>query len=70
MLNKRLTTMNQYGDILYIGEFKHGDYRNIGDYCNKALESKAIEELAYRLFCFEEVFEDLLEKLKGEEINE
>ena len=67
MQNKRLTTMNQYGDILYIGKYKHGDYRNIGDYCNRALESKAIEEIARKLFYFEEALEDLLNKIKGEE---
>ena len=70
MLNKRLTTINQYGEILYIGQHKQGIYRNIGDYCDRSLESEAINEIAYKLFCFEEAFEELLEKIGGEKINE
>lgn len=28
MQNNRLTEMNQYGDILYIGKYKKGNYKN------------------------------------------
>lgn len=66
-MNKRLTGINQFGDILYIGKFSRGDYRNIGDYCDNALELEAIEEMAKKLYWFEEILEDLLEKIKGEE---
>lgn len=61
MLNKRLTKMNQFGDILYIGDFAKGTYRGMGDYCDESLDIKAIEEMAKKLFYFEETFEDLLE---------
>ena len=66
MLNNRLTQMNQFGDILYIGQFSRGHYRNIGDYCDNTLESDAIEEMAKKLYWFEETLEDLLDKIKGE----
>ena len=66
MLNNRLTTVNQYGDILYIGKYKHGGYRKIGDYCDETLEPEAIEEMAKKLYWFEETLEDLLDKIKKE----
>ena len=66
MQSNRLTGMNQFGDILYIGKFSRGDYRNIGDYCDNALEPEAIEEMAKKLYWFEETLEDLLEKIKKE----
>ena len=32
MLNDRLTARNQYGDIIYVGQYKKGQYRKWGDY--------------------------------------
>lgn len=64
MLNNRLVTMNQYGDILYRGQYKKGVYRNIGDYCDENLDPKAIEEIAWRLYWYEENLEDLLNKVE------
>lgn len=61
MLNKRLITMNQFGDILYIGDFAKRIYRGIRDYCDESLDIKAIEEMTKKLFYFEETFEELLE---------
>lgn len=64
MLNNRLVTMNQYGDILYRGQYKKGIYRNIGDYCDENLDPRAIEEVAQRLYWYEETLEDLLDKVE------
>lgn len=30
--SNRLIEMNQYGDLLYIGKYKKGVYKNWGDY--------------------------------------
>ena len=70
MQYKRLTSMNQYGDILYIGDFKKNDYRNMGDYPESIVHStddvykeKVINKIISRLYYFEENFEDLIEKI-------
>jgi len=64
MNNNRLTTMNQYGDILYRGQYKRGDYRGIGDYPIK-LKENAVEEIITKLYYFEEALEDFEERMKA-----
>ena len=71
MQYKRLTTMNQYGDILYIGDFKKNNYRNIGDYpesivhsTDNAYKEQIINQIFKRLYYFEESLEDTMENLK------
>ena len=54
--------MNQYGDLLYVGQYKLGIYRNWGDYAEN-LDSLAIEEIMKKLYYFEENFEDLIDKI-------
>ena len=54
--------MNQYGDLLYVGQHKQGVYKNWGDYAEN-LKSPAIEEIMKKLYYFEENFEDLIEKI-------
>ena len=63
MPNNRLTSMNQYGDILYCGKYKYGDYRGIGDYPEN-VTIDGIEEIMKKLYFFEEAFEALLEKME------
>lgn len=70
MQYKRLTNMNQYGDILYIGDFKKNDYRNMGDYPESIVHSTdniykelVINEILSRLYYFEESLEDIMENL-------
>ena len=65
MLNKRLTTMNQWGDILYIGSNKKGNYRGIGDYVEN-LDTPELELIIKKLYLYEETFEELEEKLNAE----
>ena len=50
--------MNQYGDFLYVGQYKLGIYKNWGD-------SLAIEEIMKKLYYFEENFEDLIDNLSS-----
>ena len=54
--------MNQYGDLLYVGQYKLGIYRNWGDYAEN-LDSLAIEEIMKKLYYFEENLEQLEEDL-------
>lgn len=63
MQNNRLTTMNQYGDILYCGQYKYGDYRGIGDY-SVDLQNDAVEEIITKLYYFEEALEDFEERMR------
>ncbi len=65
MLNKRLTTMNQWGNILYIGPNKKGNYRGIGDYVEN-LDTPELELIIKKLYFYEETFEELEEKLNAE----
>ena len=70
---KRITTMNQWGDILYTGSLKKGQYRNIGDYPEN-LPPAAVNETLTKLYLFEEWFEDIIEVMDkfakpGEDIN-
>lgn len=70
---KRITTMNQWGDILYTGSLKKGQYRNIGDYPGN-LSPAAVNETLTKLYLFEEWFEDIVEVMDkfakpGEDIN-
>lgn len=58
----RITTMNQYGDILYTGKFKQRIYKNIGDYAEN-LTPKAIEQILIRLYLFEEMYENFIDSL-------
>ena len=71
MQYKRLTTMNQFGDILYIGQFKKNNYKNIGDYSDSIVHStdnyykeSVMEEILKRLYYLEESIEDIMENLK------
>ena len=70
---KRITTMNQWGDVLYTGSLKKGQYKNIGDYPEN-LPPAAINEILTKLYLFEEWFEDITEVMDkfakpGEDIN-
>lgn len=56
----RITTTNQWGDVLYIGTSKKGDYKNIGDYPEN-LEYEAVNEILTKLYLFENWFEDIIE---------
>lgn len=62
MKNNRLTTVNQYGEILYCGKYKVGEYHNMGDYASN-LSEEAIEELLYKLYWIEEALEDIEDKM-------
>ena len=48
----RLTTKNQWGTVLYIGNDKKGDYRGIGDYA-ESLNILQIEKIMEKLYYFE-----------------
>ena len=61
--NNRLIQMNQYGDFLYVGQYKQGVYKNWGDYAEN-LNSLAIEEIMKKLYYFEENLEQLKEDLE------
>ena len=63
MQNNRLIQINQYGDLLYVGQYKLGIYRNWGDYAEN-LDSLAIEEIMKKLYYFEENLEKLKEDLE------
>lgn len=63
MQNNRLIQMNQYGDLLYVGQYKLGIYKNWGDYAEN-LDSLAIEEIMKKLYYFEENLEQLKEDLE------
>lgn len=63
MQNNRLIEMNQYGDLLYVGQYKLGIYRKWGDYAEN-LDSLAIEEIMKKLYYFEENLEQLKEDLE------
>lgn len=58
----RITAMNQWGDILYIGQYKDGKYRGWGDYTLN--NEQAIEEVLTRLYYLEEIIEDSENTLK------
>lgn len=62
MQNNRLIEINQYGDFLYIGQYKIGTYRNWGDHAED-LNPQAIEQIMRKLYYFEENFEDLIDKI-------
>lgn len=64
MPNNRITKMNQWGDILYCGKYKRGDYRGIGDYPTE-LQSNAVEEIITKLYYFEEALEDFEERMEA-----
>lgn len=65
MLNKRLTNMNQYGDILYIGPNVKGNYQGYGDYVEN-LDTPELELIIKKLYFYEEAFEELEENLNAE----
>ncbi len=58
----RITTMNQWGDILYTGKYKKGNYKGYGDYPEN-LSKEAIEENLNTLYHYEEGFENFLEEV-------
>lgn len=62
MQNNRLIQMNQYGDFLYVGQYKKGIYKNWGDYAED-LNSQSIEQIMKKLYYFEENLETLQEDL-------
>lgn len=65
MLNDdRLTAMSQYGEILYIGKYKKGDYKGYGDFSYSPITTEAVEEILYKLYILEETIDDLKDKLK------
>ena len=68
---ERLTTMNQYGDIIYIGRFKKNNYRNIGDYpefiarsTDDEYKENVFQEVIKKLYYLEEGIEDFIEDLE------
>ena len=63
MLNNRLTARNQWGDILYVGQYKQGQYRNWGDYSEK-MTNEAKEEVLTKLYFVEEAMEDFKERME------
>ena len=63
MLNDRLTARNQYGDILYVGQYKKGQYRKWGDY-PEGMTTQAIDEVLAKLYFAEEALEDFDERIK------
>ena len=64
--NKRLTKINQYGDILYCGPRDSNSYRNMGLY-PEDMDKEQIELVLTRLYWFEDVFEDLQQVLHFQE---
>lgn len=60
---KRLTKINQYGDVLYCGPRDANSYRNMGLY-PKDMDEEQIELVLTRLYWFEDVFEDLQQVLQ------
>ena len=62
MQYKRLTEMNQWGELMYVGPHKKGTYQGWGDFAQD-LETLPIEEIMRRLYYFEENFEELMEKM-------
>ena len=65
MQNKRLTTMNQYGEVLYCGPRDSNSYRNMGLY-PEDMDKEQIELVLTRLYWMEELLEDLQEKLAAQ----
>lgn len=63
MLNNRLTARNQWGDILYIGQYKQGQYRNWGDY-PETMTDEAKNEVFTKLYFIEEAMEDFKERME------
>lgn len=62
MKYNRLIEMNQWGDLMYVGQHKKGIYKGWGDFAQH-LETLPIEEIMRRLYYFEENFEELMEKM-------
>lgn len=58
MNNDRLTTMNQFGEILY----KTPNNR-MGEYVEN-LETKDLEKIIAKLYFFEELYEDVQESMR------
>ena len=63
--NKRLTTMNQYGEILYCGPRDANSYSNMGLYADD-MEAEQIELVLTRLYWMEELIEDLQGQLTAQ----
>ena len=59
MQNKRLTTMNQYGEVLYCGPRDANSYRNMGLYASD-MESEQIDAVLTRLYWMEELLQEKL----------
>lgn len=60
----RLTAMNQYGEVLYIGKYREGNYKNYGDFSYNIIKTEAVEEILYKLYLLEETIEDLEDRLE------
>lgn len=63
MKNNRLTTINQYDDVLYCGPRDCDSYRHMGLYAED-MDNEQIQAVLTRLYIFEEMMEDLEEKLE------
>lgn len=66
MKYERLTTKNQWGNVLYIGPEKQGTYRGIGDYAED-LPPLIIDKILNRLYLYEENIESLIEDVSNDE---
>ena len=64
-IDKRLITMNQYGEVLYCGPRDANSYKNMGLYADD-MEAEQIELVLTRLYWMEELLEDLQEKLAAQ----
>lgn len=64
--NKRLTKINQYGEVLYCGPRDSNSYENMGLY-PRDMDEEQIELVLTRLYWFEDVFEDLQQVLHVQE---
>ena len=63
MLNNRLTARNQWGDIVYIGQYKQGQYKKWGDYPEK-MTDEAKDEVLTKLYFVEEAMEDFKDRME------
>ena len=64
--NKRLTKINQWGEVLYCGPRDSNSYENMGLY-PKDMDEEQIELVLTRLYWFEDVFADLQQVLHIQE---
>ena len=65
MPNKRITDMNQWGEILYIAPNVNGNYRGYSVNVEN-LDTPELELIIKKLYFYEEKLEELEEKLNAE----